>query len=64
MSGGKYSKVRLTGLAAVDCSGERLHMFALGTLKNSGVLKALNICLLDAVLNSKARCQQNFLKIG
>ena len=37
---------------------------SLRKLKNSVALNALNICLVDTVLNAKAECQQNFLKIG
>ena len=63
-SGGKFSKVGLTGLAAGNGYSDRLPKFVVGKSKNQDVLKASKVCLVDAVLNAKAGCLQNFFKNG
>ena len=40
-SGGKHSKVRLTGMAAGNAKGERLPMFAIGKAKNPRCFKGV-----------------------
>ena len=40
-SGGKHSKVRLTGMAAGNAKGERLPMFAIGNAKNPRCFKGV-----------------------
>ena len=52
-SGGKHSKIRLTGLAAGNTYGERLPMLSLERLINQDVFKALEIY--RAVIVLKAR---------
>ena len=39
--GGKFSKVRLTGLAAANASGEKLPMFIIGKSKSPKLQKVL-----------------------
>ena len=64
----KHSKVRLTGLAAGNTSGERLQMFvkclSLESLLNHDVLKVLKLCLANTMLTIKVGCLESFLKIG
>ena len=43
---------------------DRLPKFVVGKSKNQDVLKALKVCLVDTVLNTKAGCLQNFFKNG
>ena len=40
-SGGKYSKVRLTGMAAGNAKGERLPMLVIGKSKNPRCFKGV-----------------------
>ena len=40
-TGGKNSKVRLTGMAAADVNGERLPMFVIGKTKAPGCFKGV-----------------------
>ena len=40
-TGGKHSKVRLTGMAAGNANGERLPMFIIGKSKNSRCFKGV-----------------------
>ena len=44
-SGGKHSKVRLTGLAAGNAYGERLQMFVIGKSVKPRYFKVLNFAL-------------------
>ena len=53
-SNGKPSKVCLIGLAAENVYDERLPMFLIERQKTHDVSKALKICLVNTVLNTKA----------
>ena len=63
-SGGKHSKVRLTGLAAGNAYGERPQMFFIGKSVKARFYKVVKLCLADTVFNIKAGCLESFSKIG
>ena len=61
---GKHSKIRLTGLAAGNSSGERLPMFVIEKANKPRFLKVLEIYRAVIVLNARVGRQRNFSKNG
>ena len=62
-SGGKHSKVRLTGLFAGNAHGY-FKCRSLESLLSHDVLKMLRLCFADTVLNIKVGCLESLSKIG
>ena len=63
-SGGKHSKIRLTGLVVGKSHGERLQMFVIGKSVERRCFKCVKTCLGDTVLDIKVGCLKSFWKIG
>ena len=63
-SGGKHSKVRLTGLVAGKSMERDFKCLSLESLLNQDVLNMLKLCLGDTVLDIKVGCLKSFSKIG
>ena len=61
---GQHSKIRLTGLAGSNSSGERLPMFVIEKANKPRFLKVLEIYRDGIVLNARVRRQRNFPKNG
>ncbi len=65
MVGRKHSKVRLTGLAAGSAVGDIYYPFlSLGSRKNHGASKELEICHVDIGLKRKVGGQPRFRGMG
>ena len=63
-SGGKHSKVRLTGMATGNAKGERLPMFVIGKSKNPRCFKGLKEFFVVTELNKRVGCCPSYLKSG
>ena len=63
-SGGKFSKVRLTGLAAANATGEKLPMFVIGNQQNLDVSKTSKICHVAIVLRIRVGWMATFSQNG
>ena len=63
-TGGKHSKVHLTGMAAVNVNGKRLPMFLIGKSKTSRCFKGLKMFHVAIGHNQKVGYHLNCLKIG
>ena len=63
-SGGKHSKIRITGLAAADTIGNKLPTFVIGKAKNPSVLKTLRNFPVDIDHKERAGWIVFYLKNG
>ena len=63
-SGGNHSKIRITGLAASNATGEKLPMFVIGKTKNPRCLKTSRLYHVGIGRRKKAGWTVYYLKTG